>query len=143
MLKPPDRVLQQFDSLNLHQIISLPTRYDPKTPEKATLIDVIFTNSPHMYQSGVFCSDISDHCFIACVQSNCSAKQPVQISCKRILKNLSTQAFLHDLANIEWFRVSLIPSVNDAWNLFYDLFSAIMNKHSPVNNNKKLTQSLV
>lgn len=49
ILKPPDKVLQQFDSLNLHQIISFPNRYHPKNLEKATLIDVILTNPhPHL-----------------------------------------------------------------------------------------------
>ena len=65
MLKPPEKVVQQFDSLNLHQIVTHPTRYPSNTPDKATLLDVVFTNSPHMYQSGVFCNEISDHCFIA------------------------------------------------------------------------------
>ena len=54
MLKPPDQVLKQWDSLNLSQIITNPTTYDSKHPEKATLLDVIFTNNPDRYQSGVF-----------------------------------------------------------------------------------------
>ena len=45
ILKPPDQVLKQFDSLNLSQIITNPTRYDSKHPEKATLLDVILTNN--------------------------------------------------------------------------------------------------
>ena len=132
MFNPPDRVTQQFDSLNLHQIISLPTRYNPKNHEKFSLLDVIYTNSPYMYQSGVFCSDISDHCFTACIRTNCSVKKPILTSSKRILKHFDEQAFLHDLASVKWFRISLIPSIQDAWNLFYEMFSAIVNKHAPV-----------
>ena len=45
MLKPPAQVLNQWDSVNLSQIISIPIRYDPKNPDKATLIDVILTNN--------------------------------------------------------------------------------------------------
>ncbi|XP_055720816.1 steroid hormone receptor ERR2 isoform X2 [Salvelinus fontinalis] len=74
MLKPPDQVLKQWDSLNLSQIITNPTRYDSKHPEKATLLDVILTNNPDRYQSGVFCNDLSDHCFTACVRNGCSVK---------------------------------------------------------------------
>ena len=33
-LKPPDQVLKQWDSLNLSQIITNPTRYHSKHPEK-------------------------------------------------------------------------------------------------------------
>ena len=29
-----------------------------KHPEKATLLDVILTNNPDRYQSGVFCNDL-------------------------------------------------------------------------------------
>ncbi|CAB1343271.1 unnamed protein product [Coregonus sp. 'balchen'] len=55
MLKLPVQVLKQWDSLNLSQIITNPTKYDSKHPEKATLLDVILTNNPDRYQSGVFC----------------------------------------------------------------------------------------
>lgn len=41
--------------------------------------------------------------------------------------------FLH----VGWFRVSLMPSVNDPGHLFCDLFSAIANRHVPV---KKISQ---
>ena len=60
MLKHPDQVLKQWDSLNLSQIITNPTKYDSKHPEKATLLDVTLTNNPDSYQSGVFCNDLSD-----------------------------------------------------------------------------------
>ena len=72
MLKPPDQVLKQWDSLNLSQIITYPTRDDSKHPEKATLLDVILTNNPDRYQSVVFCNDLIDHCFTACVRNGCS-----------------------------------------------------------------------
>lgn len=55
------KVLKQWDSLNLSQIITNPTWYDSKHPEKATLRDVILTNNPDRYQSGIFCNDLSDH----------------------------------------------------------------------------------
>lgn len=130
MLNPPEKVTQQLDSLNLHQIITQPTRLNPNFPDKATL-DVILTNTPHMYQSGVFCNNISDHCFIACIRKNTTAKQPITISTKRSLKHFNTYAFLHDLANIKWDRVRLAPTVNDVWSLFKVQFSAMHNKHAP------------
>lgn len=61
-------MLLQFNSLNLHQIITHPTRYDPIPPNKASLVDVTFTNSPHLYHSAEFCNDISHHSFIAYVR---------------------------------------------------------------------------
>ena len=131
MLDPPDNVLQQFDSFNLHQIIAHPTRYDPKSQEKYTLIDVILTNAPHMYQSGVFCRDISDHCNIACIRKNITVKQPITISHKRSLKHFDPQAFLHDLATLNWSRIGLCPTVDEAWSLFKHQFSEAVNRHAP------------
>ncbi len=126
MLKPPEKVIQQFDALNLHQIITHPTRLNPKSPDKATLLDLILTKSPHMCQSGVFCNGVSDHCAIACIRSNCSVKQPTHIISKRVLKHFD------DLATVKWFRIGLIPSVHDAWTLFHDLFINVVNWHAPI-----------
>ena len=85
MLKPRDQALKQWDSLNLSQIITNPTRYDSKHPEKATLLDVILTNNPAKYTFGV---DLSGHCFTACVRNGCSVKQHVLICQRHSLKNL-------------------------------------------------------
>ena len=88
ILKPPDQVLKQWDSLNIYHIITNPTRFDSKHPEKATLLDVILTNNPVRYQSGIFCNALSDHCFTACVRNGCSVKRPVLICHRRLLKKL-------------------------------------------------------
>ena len=87
---------------------------------------VILTINPDRYQSGVFCNDLSDHCYTACVHNGCSVKPPVLICHRRLLKNFNGQAFLHDLASVNWYRISLIPSVEDTWTFF------IVNKHSSI-----------
>lgn len=38
----------------------------------------------------------------------------------RFLKNFNIQTLLQDLAEVDWDRISLTPTVNDAWNLFRD-----------------------
>ena len=131
MLKPPDQVLKQWDFLNLSQIITNPTRYDSKHPEKATLLDVILTNNPDRYQSGVFCNDLSEHCFTVCVRNGCSVKRPVMICHRHLIKNLSTPSF-HDLTSVNWYRISLIPSVEDTWTFFFYIFSGIVNEHASI-----------
>ena len=110
-------------------MITNPTRYDSKHPEKATLLNVIVTNNG-WYQSDVFYNDLSDHCFTACVRNGCSVKRPVLICHRHLLKNFNEQAFLNELASVKWHRISLIPSVEDAWT-FIDIFSGIVNKHAP------------
>ncbi|XP_031704084.1 uncharacterized protein LOC116383988 [Anarrhichthys ocellatus] len=114
MINPPDLVTQQFDALNLFQIVSEPTRYNLKSPSSATLIDIILTNTPSNYRSGVFSQDLSDHRAIACIRFGLSVKRPPVIVTKRSLKNFANQAFLQDVAAASWERINLIPSVEDA-----------------------------
>ena len=49
----------------LTQIINEPTRYNHKSVNRGTLIDIILTNLPSKYTSAVFNEDLSDHCLIA------------------------------------------------------------------------------
>ena len=59
-------VLQsKLDALNLTQIIKEPTRYNPKSVNMGTLIDIILTNLPSKYTSTVFNQDLCNHCLIA------------------------------------------------------------------------------
>ena len=129
---PPVSVTQQFDALNLFQIIAKPQRFNSKSPTAATLIDLILTNTPSNYQSGVFDQDLSDHCAIACIRSGLSVKRPPMIVIKRSLKKFDIQAFLHDVAAVNWERINLIPSMDDAWSYFKDSFSTIIDKHAPL-----------
>lgn len=94
MINPPDLVIQQFDALNLFQLITEPTRHNLKSHSSATLIDIILTNTPSNYQTGVFSQDLSDHCAIACVRSGLSVKRPPVITTKRSLKNFDNQAYM-------------------------------------------------
>ena len=110
--------------------ISYRTRLNSNSHDKATLLDMILTISPHMYQSGVFCNDLSDYCFIACIRKNISAKQSITNRTKRSLKHFNIQAFLHDLANINWHRISLVLTGNER-SLFRDQLSAVTDKHAP------------
>ena len=59
----------KLDALNLTQMIKEPTRYNPKSVNTGTLIDIILTNLPSKYNSAVFNQDLSDHCLIACVRN--------------------------------------------------------------------------
>ena len=62
MLNTPAVLQSKLDALNLTQIIKEPTRYNPNSVNKGTLIDVILTNWPSKYTSAVFNQDLSDHC---------------------------------------------------------------------------------
>ena len=80
-------VLQsKLDALNFTQIIKAPTRYNPKSVNTGTLIDIILTNLPSKYTSAVFNQDLSDHCLIAYVRNGYAVKRPPLIIVKRYLK---------------------------------------------------------
>ena len=110
---------QVCDSLNLTQLIDSPTRINPAKPNNDTLIDVILTNAAHKYVSvGVFPNDISDHCTIACVRCTKLPKAKGLIVLRRCFKHFSEQAFLHDLAEVKWHFIALIPSIDVAVHFF-------------------------
>ena len=123
-------VLQsKLDALNLTQMINEPTRYNPKSVNTGTLIDIILTNLPSKYTSAVFNQDLSDHCLISYVRNGSTVKRLPLITVKHSLKHLSEQAFLIDLAQVSWKDIDLIPSVEDAWLFLKSAFLTILNKN--------------
>ncbi|XP_052349929.1 uncharacterized protein LOC127915120 [Oncorhynchus keta] len=131
MLNTPAVLQSKLDALNLTQIIKEPTRYNPNSVNKGTLIDVILTNWPSKYTSAVFNQDLSDHCLIACIRYGAAVKRPPLITVKRSLKHFCEQAFLIDLARVSGKDIDLIPSVEDAWSFFKSNFLTILDKHAP------------
>ncbi|XP_055737597.1 uncharacterized protein LOC129822986 [Salvelinus fontinalis] len=76
MLYTPAILQSKLDALNLTQIINEPTRYNPKSVNTGTLIDILI-NLPSKYTSVVFNQDLSDHCLIGSgTASNTSASRP-------------------------------------------------------------------
>ncbi len=121
------------DSRNLFQLVDTPTRPNLKFPEKSTLIDLVFTNVPHKYSSvSVFANDVSDHCVVAVARDMKLHKQNSRIITRRFMKYFNEQAFLYDLAHIDWDKITLIPDVDCAWDYFYNGFMSIINKHAPL-----------
>jgi hypothetical protein len=86
-----DHNQSKLDALNLTGMINEPTRYNPKSVDMGTLIDIILTNLPSKYTIN---QDLSNHCLIACVLNGSAVKRPPLIIVKRSLKHFSEQAFL-------------------------------------------------
>jgi hypothetical protein len=124
MLNTPAILQSKLDALNLTQIINESTRYNSKSVNTGTLIDVILTNSPSKYTSAVFNQDPSNHCLHllwVCYQTTTP---------HHCVKHFREQAFLIDLAGVSWNDIDLIPSVDDAWLFFKSAFLTILNKHA-------------
>ena len=131
MLNTPAVLQSKLDALNLTQIIMEPTRYNRKSVNMGTLIDIILTNLPSKYTSAVYNQDLSDHCLITCFCYGSAVKRPPLITVKRSLKHFCEQAFLMDLAWVSWKDIVLIPAVEDAGLFFKSAFLTILNKHAP------------
>ena len=117
MFSTPAVLQSMVDALNLTQIFKEPSRYNPKSVNMGTIIDIILTNLPSKNTSAVFNQDLSDHCLIAWVRNGSTVKQP-PLTVKRSLKHFSEQAFLIDLAWLSLKYIDLILSVDDDWLLF-------------------------
>ena len=87
MLNTPAVLQSKLDALNLTQIIKETTRYNLKSVNMGTLIDIILTNLHYKYTSDVFNQDLSDHCLIACIRYGSVVKRPPLITVKRSLKH--------------------------------------------------------
>uniref|UniRef100_A0A669EJS2 Reverse transcriptase domain-containing protein n=1 Tax=Oreochromis niloticus TaxID=8128 RepID=A0A669EJS2_ORENI len=121
------------DSVNLTQLVNLPTRPNIKSPDKSTLIDLILTNVPHKFLSlGVFCNDLSDHCVVATCRNTKIPKCKPRIIYKRNFKIFNEQAFQYDLSMANWEYLNLIPDIHLAWDYFKKIFMKILNKHAPI-----------
>ena len=123
----------KLDALNLTLIINEATRYNPKSVNRGTPIDILLTNLPSKYTSDVFNQYLRDHCLIACFCNGSAVKRPPIITVKHSLKNFSEQTLLIDLARVSWKDIDLILSVEDAWLFFKSAFLTILNQHAPKN----------
>lgn len=78
------------DSINLTQLVQMPSRPNTKNLDKPTLIDLILTNDPHKFSTlGVFCNDLSDHCVVAAVRDPKIPKYKLHIIVNRSLKHFN------------------------------------------------------
>ncbi len=125
---PTDEFKNYCNALHLFQMVDSPTRPNLKYPEKSSLIDLVL----HKYSTvSMFTNDISDHCVIATVRNTKIPKTKPSIITKRDMKHFSAQGFFHDLNNLEWEQINLIPDLEIALEFFYNSFSALVDKHAP------------
>lgn len=118
-----------LESLNLTQLIQEPTRV---TGSSSSLLDWILVTHPNrIADSGILADCFSDHSVIFCVWKIRLPRLPSKIIKVRRHKNFSEDYFIHDLLNINWSRLELIPYVEDAWNFFHSEVLKVIDKHAP------------
>jgi len=89
-------------SLNLCQLINVPTRVDQRS---SSLLDwILVTNPERIITSGVLSDCLSDHSIIYCVWKIKIPSAPPKYIMSRQYKNLNIDNFIQDLLDINWNR---------------------------------------
>ena len=118
--------------LQLKQLISDCTRV---TSETNSLIDLIFTNSPHLHSlSGVIPISISDHYAIYTILNLKHSAKSNRINCirSRNFKKFNEKLFLYDIYKSQVFHnIYSFEDVNVAWEAWIREFKRICDKHAP------------
>ena len=84
------------------------------------MLDWILVSHPgRIVQSGVLPDSFSDHSMIFCIWKIKVPHLPPKMIKVRQFNKINPEHFTQDILNINWERFKLIPSVEDAWNLFY------------------------
>jgi len=115
-------------SSNLSQLIESPTRI---TEHSSTLIDLIFTNSTSISQSGSIFFGLSDHNLIFCIRKCIKPKLNPKTILFRNFKNFNKDKFTNDLLHMDWSRFYNSPDVDEATSIFNSIVSEISDKHAP------------
>ena len=91
-----------------------------------SLIDHILTNSHALsFISGVLTQDISDHCFTFCSINLKKEKVAKVAKNARSFSDFNTSKFYESLSNIGWSDVLDCQDPENAYNIFWDLFSTL------------------
>ena len=123
-------LLEVCSNLNLHQIITAPTRITDNTQ---TLIDVIITSNRNLISSSdVLLSSISDHSLPYAVLNLKSPRCKPTYVTVRSFKTYSKELFVNDLSLVPWHIVDTFDDVNDKLDVFNKLFMDVLDVHAPV-----------
>ena len=128
--------LETLYAASFFPLINRPTRI---TMETATLIDNIFCNAiiNNTYFSGIIPADISDHYPVFTIQLTSHINDgPVTVR-TRIINNVSMTNFRQQLLAADWNHVLNKNNPQQAFTVFYDLFSKLYNQSFPVKVIKK------
>ena len=114
---------------NFFQFIHDITR---KTVHSASIIDLAFSNKPHMISSsGVISCGLSDHSMIYITRKGRRPKGKAKIIRARTYRHFNLTDYHADLNNTDWSQVTNAQCPQVAWTIFYGIFLPICDKHAP------------
>ena len=124
------KALSQFELFtNLKQLIHEPTRF-------ANLIDLIYSNSSDMANSGVMNLGISDHDLIFCTIKKARVRYNIVEYSGRSYANYNKEVLHNSLMAHEWDLYYNIIDPNLCWDYFMDIISATLDDMCPIKKRK-------
>ena len=120
---------------NFYCTINKPTRV---TATSATIIDHIWVSDlQNIRASYIIVEDMTDHYPVESHFAVNSPRVPQDIQSKlRRFPEHSKNAFMQELAQIQWDNVTSRADPNDAYNIFFETFFVLYDKHFPLQNIK-------
>ena len=120
------RSLIQFEQLtNLKQLIKSPTRNN-------NIIDLIYTNSSDVSQSGVYDILLSDHDLIYCSRKKSKVKSFKTEFVGRSYRAYDKNIFQDYLNNHNWNHFSSLTGVDECWNHILQIITEFLNISCPI-----------
>ena len=126
-----DMFLTSLTCLGMHQLIQSPTRV---TSSSKSLIDHIYSNmSVNSVYAGIIITDISDHfATFALFEHMPVQNQGNDKVHRRNYRKYNKDNFCENLLTASWEPVYRCTNVNDAYNIFMEVFVDICDRHAPV-----------
>lgn len=124
--------MKEFESkFGLIQLINKPTRCRAKT---ANILDLIFTNSKHIKESGSWETNFSDHEPVYVIQKKPRLQtQKTDFQC-RCFSNYNKDLFQNELRAYDWDGFFDNQSPEEAWQVLSKAILEIANVHCPIRN---------
>ena len=91
--------------------------------------------------SGVVHLGLRDHSLVYCIMKSGMPKSSPKIIEYRSFKNYDKSAFVKDLSYVPWLVVDAAQDVNDAVDLWSELFNSVANQHAPIKTQRVLGTS--
>ena len=135
LLKKESKLHKQYEEVlndfNCNHLIKQVTR---ETDTSQSCLDHIFTNNEEkICQAGVIKSGLSDHYITFCtrkiVRGQIGKHNTIKI---RSLRNYSPDGFLDKLQEVDWSVVTRCNNVNEAWGMFKNIFTQVLDSIAPV-----------
>ena len=123
------------DTNNFTQLVKQATRFMYNSVANKTemsCIDHIYTNAKHKCTlASVLSTGTSDHKLVGFTRYSKDPPVPAQIVQKRSYKDFDEEAFMRDLAVVDWSEVYAMRDLDDAVGSFTAKFNAVLDLHAP------------